>query len=100
MLSVGISAENTDAPFDMGFGFASYNRSDPTRYLDVEIDPPGTKGAFLISEMTNPPFNIPPLVGIQVPIPSVFTMNLSDDELTADNVRNLGVVLFGVNEGS
>jgi len=97
VLSVGISSENTDEQFRMGFGFASYNRDDPTRYLDVDISPPGTKGAFLISEMT-PPFNIPPLIGIQTPIPSVFSMHLADNELNVDNVRNLGVVLLGVNE--
>ena len=97
VLSVGVSAENTDEPFQMGFGFTPYNRMDPTRNLDVEIDPPGTKGAFLISDMT-PQFNIPPLLGIQVQIPSIFSMNLAEDELTADNVRNLGVVLIGVNE--
>ena len=96
-LSVGISDQNSDGLNDMGFGFLSFNRTDPTRYLDVNIDPPGTKGAFLISEMT-PPFDIPPIVGIQVPIPSIFSMTLSENELTVGNVRNLSAVLKGVNE--
>jgi len=96
-LRVGVSAENTDAAFAMGFGFASYNRLDPTTYLNVDLGPPGTQGAFLISPLSTP-FDLPPLVGVQTPIPSVFEMDLTLEELTVDNVRNLCVALIGVNE--
>jgi len=96
-LRVGVSAENTDGAFLMGFGFASYNRLDPTTYLNVDLAPPGTQGALLISLLSTP-FPFPPLVVLQVPIPSIFEMDLTLEELTVDNVRNLSVALIGVNE--
>jgi len=96
-LRVGVSAENTDAAFLMGFAFAAYNRLDPTTYLDVDLGPPGTIGPLLVSLMTTP-FPFPPIIVLPVPIPSIFEMDLTLDELTVDNVRNLSVAVIGVNE--
>ena len=96
-LRVGVSAENTDAPFQMGFGFTSYSRLDPTTCLNVDLGPPGTQGAFLISLLSTP-FPFPPLEVILTPIPSIFKMDLTLKEFTVDNVRNLSVALIGVNE--
>jgi hypothetical protein len=95
-LRVGISTENTDGAFLMGFGFAPFNRLNTATYLDVDLDP-SIQGAFLVSLIT-PPFDLPPLLGIQVPIPSVFEMNLAPQELSLENVRNLSVALIGVNQ--
>jgi hypothetical protein len=96
-LRVGVSAENTDAAFLMGFAFVSFSRLDTTTYLDVDFGPPGTPGPFLVS-LNSTPFPFPPLIVLQVPIPSIFEMDLTLEELTVDNVRNLSVALIGVNE--
>jgi len=68
-LRVGVSAENTDAAFAMGFGLISLSRLDLTTYLDVDVGPPGTQGVFLISLLSTP-FNFPPLVILLTPIPA------------------------------
>lgn len=95
-LRVGVSAENTDAAFLMGFVFVSFSRLDTTTYLDVDFGPPGTPGPFLVS-LNSTPFPFLPLVVLQVPIPSIFEMDLTLEELTVDNVHNLSVALLGVN---
>ncbi|MCH7518110.1 MAG: IPTL-CTERM sorting domain-containing protein [Candidatus Dadabacteria bacterium] len=81
----------------MGFAFVSFSRLDLTTYLDVDLGPPGTPGVFLIS-LNSTPFPFPPLIVLQVPIPSIFEMDLTLEELTVDNVRNLSVAVLGVNE--
>ena len=58
-LRVGVSAENTDAAFRMGFGLISFSRLDLTTFLDVDLGPPGTEGAFLISLNSTPFFPSP-----------------------------------------
>ncbi len=95
-LRVGISSDTTDAAFLRGFFFSPYSRLDTSTYLNVNLGP-DVVGGFLVSPET-PIFSFPPLVVVQVPRGTTFEMNLALEELTLDNVRNLSVIVGGLNE--
>lgn len=95
-LRVGISSDTTDAAFLRGFFFSPYSRLDTSTYLNVDLGP-GIVGGFLVSPET-PIFVFSPLLVIPVPRGTTFEMNLSPEELTLDNVRNLSVTVGGLNE--
>lgn len=96
VLRVGISSDTTDDAFLRGFFFAPYSRLDASTYLNVNLGPE-VVGGFLLSPET-PIFSFPPLAVVQVPRGTTFDMNLVPEELTLDNVRNLSVVVAGLNE--
>lgn len=95
-LRVGISSDTTDGQFLRGFFFSAYSRLDTSRYMNTDLGT-GVVGGFLVSPQT-PVFGFPPLVVVQVPRGTTFEMNLAPEELTLDNVRNLSVVVGGLNE--
>ena len=95
-LRVGISPTDTDGVLLRGYGFAPYNRNDFNSYLNIDIGP-GILGIFPVSPLS-PDINLPPFQLVRVPLGTSGEMNLSPEELTLDNVRNLSVALIGVND--